>query len=64
MARGSGHAGTAGTAPLGAAARTVLGKIEIVLLRTGEDDYRVECWRSFSPYTFGLLAEGAEDVGL
>lgn len=50
--------------PVGAAARTVLGKIEIVLLRTGEEDYRVECWRSFSPYAFGLLSEGAEDAGL
>lgn len=50
--------------PVGAAARTVLGKIEIVLLRTSEEDYRVECWRSFSSYAFGLLAEGAEDAGL
>ncbi|MGB3877901.1 MAG: sarcosine oxidase subunit gamma, partial [Shinella zoogloeoides] len=50
--------------PVGAAARTVLGKIEIVLFRSGEEDYRVECWRSFSPYAFGLLAEGAEDAGL
>jgi sarcosine oxidase subunit gamma len=50
--------------PVGAAARTVLGKIEIVLLRTGEEDYRVECWRSFSSYAFGMLAEGAEDAGL
>lgn len=50
--------------PVGAAARTVLGKIEIVLLRTGEEDYRVECWRSFAPYAFGLLSEGAEDAGL
>ena len=43
---------------------TVLGKIEIVLFRSGEEDYRVECWRSFSPYAFGLLVEGAEDAGL
>ena len=50
--------------PVGAAARTVLGKIEIVLLRTGQDDYRVECWRSFAPYAFGMLVEGAEDAGL
>lgn len=49
---------------VGAAARTVLGKIEIVLLRTGEEDYRVECWRSFSSYAFGMLVEGAEDAGL
>lgn len=50
--------------PVGAAARTVLGKIEIVLLRTGDEDYRVECWRSFAPYAFGMLVEGAEDAGL
>jgi len=50
--------------PVGAAARTVLGKIEIVLFRSGAEDYRVECWRSFSPYAFGLLSEGAEDAGL
>lgn len=50
--------------PVGAAARTVLGKIEIVLLRSGEEDYRVECWRSFAPYAFGILAEGAEDAVL
>lgn len=50
--------------PVGACARTVLGKIEVVIFRTGEDEYRVECWRSFSPYAFSLLVEGAEDAGL
>ena len=50
--------------PIGAAARTVLGKIEVVLFRTGDGDYRVECWRSFAPYAFGMLVEGAEDAGL
>lgn len=48
--------------PVGAAARTVLGKIEIVLLRTAEDAFRVECWRSFSDYAFTFLAEAARDV--
>jgi sarcosine oxidase subunit gamma len=48
--------------PVGSAARTVLGKIEIVLLRTGEDAFRVECWRSFSDYAFTFLAEAARDV--
>jgi sarcosine oxidase subunit gamma len=48
--------------PVGAAARTVLGKVEIVLLRTAEDAFRVECWRSFSDYVFTLLAEAARDV--
>lgn len=49
--------------PVGACARTVLGKIEAVVYRTSEQDYRVECWRSFSTYAFGILAEGAEDAG-
>ena len=49
---------------VGACARTVLGKIEVVIFRTGEQEYRVECWRSFAPSAFALLAEGAEDAGL
>ena len=49
--------------PVGACARTVLGKMEIVLYRSGEDTYRVECWRSFAEYCFGMLAEGAADAG-
>ena len=48
--------------PVGACVRTVLGKIEVVIYRAGEQEYRVECWRSFSPYAFGVLAEGAEDA--
>ncbi|ANP87206.1 sarcosine oxidase subunit gamma [Rhizobium leguminosarum] len=49
--------------PIGAASRTVFGKAEIVLFRTEEDAFRVECWRSFSDYVFGLLNEAAEDAG-
>ncbi|MBY5642258.1 sarcosine oxidase subunit gamma [Rhizobium leguminosarum] len=49
--------------PIGAASRTIFGKAEIVLFRTEEDTFRVECWRSFSDYVFGLLNEGAEDAG-
>jgi sarcosine oxidase subunit gamma len=47
--------------PVGAASRTVLGKIEMVLLRTGADAFRVECWRSFAEYAFAFLAEAARD---
>ncbi len=50
--------------PVGACSRTVLGKVEIVLLRTAEDAFRVEVWRSFSDYAFGLLAEGAQDASV
>jgi sarcosine oxidase, subunit gamma len=49
--------------PVGACSRTVLGKAEVVLLRTAEDTFRVECWRSFAPYVSGLLNEAAEDAG-
>lgn len=48
--------------PVGACSRTVLGKIEIVLLRTAEDAFRVECWRSFSDYAFTFLSEAARDA--
>ena len=48
--------------PVGAASRTILGKSEIVLLRTGADAFRVECWRSFSDYVFALLSEAASDA--
>lgn len=47
--------------PVGSVTRTVLGKIEVVILRTGETDFRVECWRSFSDYAFGMLSEAAKD---
>ena len=48
--------------PVGACSRTILGKAEIVLLRTAEDAFRVECWRSFSDYVFGFLADAAQDA--
>lgn len=47
--------------PVGSATRTVLGKSEIVLWRTGETEYRVDVWRSFAPYVFGLLDEARRD---
>ena len=48
--------------PVGAASRTILGKSEIVLLRSGPDAFRVECWRSFSDYVFTFLSEAAVDA--
>jgi sarcosine oxidase subunit gamma len=50
--------------PVGACTRTIFGKVEIVLLRIGQEAFRVEVWRSFSEYTFGLLTEGAADAAL
>lgn len=48
--------------PVGAVSRTILGKVEIVLLRTAEDAFRVECWRSFSDYVFTFLSEATRDA--
>lgn len=48
--------------PVGACSRTILGKVEIVLLRTAEDTFRVECWRSFSDYVWTFLTEAAGDA--
>lgn len=48
--------------PVGACSRTILGKVEIVLWRTAEDAFRVECWRSFSDYVFTFLTEAARDA--
>lgn len=48
--------------PAGACSRTVLGKAEIVLWRTAEDEFRVECWRSFSDYVFTFLSDAARDA--
>jgi sarcosine oxidase, subunit gamma len=48
--------------PVGACSRTILGKVEIVLLRTAEDAFRVECWRSFSDYVLTFLEEAAANA--
>ncbi len=48
--------------PAGSATRTVLGKAEIVLVRPGTDRvYRVECWRSFTPYVRQFLDEATRE---
>ncbi|MGE3304765.1 MAG: sarcosine oxidase subunit gamma [Rhizobiaceae bacterium] len=48
--------------PVEACSRTLVGKVEVVLLRTAEDTFRVECWRSFSDYVFDFLDEAAKDA--
>jgi sarcosine oxidase subunit gamma len=48
--------------PVGTASRTIFGKAEIVLLRTGNAAFRVECWRSFAPYVWELLLDAARTL--
>ncbi len=47
--------------PVGAVSRTLLGKAEVVIHRTGAQAFRVECWRSFSDYVFTYLSDAARD---
>ena len=47
--------------PVGACARTLLAKAEIVVWRTGAEEFRIEMGRSFAPYVVGLLQQAARD---
>ena len=48
--------------PVKTASRTILGKAEVILYRTAKDTFRVECWRSFAPYVWTYLVDGAKDA--
>lgn len=48
--------------PVGTASRTIFGKAEVVLYRTAKDTFRLECWRSFVPYIWAYLLDGAKDA--
>ena len=48
--------------PVGAASRTLIGKAEMILYRTGENEFRVECWRSFSDYVWKYLVDAVKSV--
>ena len=47
---------------VGHCSRTLLGKAEIILWRTGEDEFRIECWRSFSDYVWKFLIDAARSA--
>jgi sarcosine oxidase subunit gamma len=42
---------------VGACSRTILGKAEVVLYRTAENQFRVEMWRSFAPYVADFIED-------
>lgn len=48
--------------PVGACARTILAKCEIVLMREEELRFRVECWRSFSDYVWKYCIDSAKSA--
>jgi len=47
--------------PQGMCTRTLFGKADIVLWRTGAAEFRLEVWRSYSDYVLGCLQEAARD---
>jgi heterotetrameric sarcosine oxidase gamma subunit len=47
--------------PTGMCTRTVFGKAEIVLWRTGADEFRIEVARSFAPYVWACLEEARRE---
>lgn len=47
--------------PVGMCTRTMLGKAEIVLWRTGAAEFHLEVWRSFSDYVSRWLLEASQD---
>jgi heterotetrameric sarcosine oxidase gamma subunit len=47
--------------PVGMCTRTVLGKAEIVLWRTGPDEFRIEVARSLAPYVWACLEEARRE---
>lgn len=49
--------------PVGMCTRTILGKAEIVLWRTGPDSFHIDVWRSFAPYVWGFLREHMREFG-
>ena len=49
--------------PVGMCTRTVLEKAEIILWRTGPEEFQVGVWRSFAAYVRGLLEEGGRSLG-
>ena len=48
--------------PVGACARTLVGKAEVIVWREAEHKYHVEVWRSFAPYLWDFLKLAADDA--
>ena len=49
------------TFPVGMATRTLFGKAEIIIWRTGAETFRIEVWRSFAPYVWQCLEEAGRE---
>ena len=50
--------------PIGGAKRTVFDYAQVVLIRDGEDAFRLEVWRSFYPHVRGLLDVATRELAV
>lgn len=48
--------------PVGKAIRTIFENASIQLCRYGENEFEIECWRSFAPYLVGFMKRFATDL--
>jgi sarcosine oxidase, subunit gamma len=49
--------------PVGTCTRTIFGKAEIILWRTGKSAFHVEVWRSFADYVVGVMDQSRYGLG-
>lgn len=50
--------------PVGSACRTIIDRVQIILLREAEDRFRVEVWHSFADHVWHLLAGICREIEL
>lgn len=50
--------------PVGSGCRTIIDRVQIILLREEQDRFRVEVWHSFSDHVWNLLASICHEIEL
>lgn len=53
-----------GAMPVGSGCRTIIDRVQIILLRLGEDRFRLEVWHSFADHVWTLLAGICNEIEL
>lgn len=53
-----------GAMPVGTATRTIFDKAQIILIRQGQDSFRIEVWQSFADHVWGILQAAAREIDL
>ena len=48
----------------GTGMRTIFDKAQIILIRHGDDRFRIEVWRSFATHVWGLLQAASSEIAL